>query len=27
MEMPTDEELMLLRSYDPERFFIGKSAQ
>ncbi|TFG93463.1 MAG: hypothetical protein E4H15_01305 [Syntrophobacterales bacterium] len=26
MEMPTDEELMLLRSYDPERFFIGKSS-
>ena len=26
MEMPADEELMLLRSYDPERFFIGKPA-
>jgi acyl CoA:acetate/3-ketoacid CoA transferase alpha subunit len=24
IEMPTDEELMLVRSYDPERFFIGK---
>ncbi len=27
MEVPTEEELMLLRAYDPERFFIGKSAQ
>ena len=27
LEMPTDTELMLLRSYDPERFFIGKSAE
>lgn len=25
IEMPTGEELMPLRSYDPERFFIGKS--
>jgi acyl CoA:acetate/3-ketoacid CoA transferase alpha subunit len=27
IDMPGDEELMLLRAYDPERFFIGKLAK